>query len=71
MASFTGCQPASEHNSDIIAAILTIILITFLIHVWKHKLWKLNGRIYFTLIVISATAYIWVLNYWKFLGFHF
>ncbi len=55
----------------IIAAILTVVLITFLIHVWKHKLWKLNGRIYFTGVVIAATAYIWMLNYWNFLGFHF
>ncbi len=55
----------------LIAALLTIVLITFLIHVWKHKLWKLSGRIYFTGVVIAATAYIWVLNYWNFLGFHF
>jgi hypothetical protein len=55
----------------VIAAILTIILITFLIHVWKYKLWKLAGRTYFTEVVVAATAYVLLLNYWKFLGFHF
>ena len=55
----------------IIGIIFTLILIGSLFSVWKNKLWKLGGRVYFTGIVLAATAFIWILHYWNSLGFHF
>lgn len=45
------------------------LIVTFLS--WKNKYWSWCSRLHYTLVVLAALAFIWFLNYWNLLGYHF
>jgi cytochrome bd-type quinol oxidase subunit 2 len=53
---------------SVVLAIGTLI-VAFL--AWKNKCWSGCGRLHYTLVVLAALVFIWFLNYWNLLGFHF
>jgi hypothetical protein len=55
----------------LLAAVLTIGLVIFTVLAWKNKYWSLAGRLHYTLITLAALAFIWFLNQWNLLGFHY
>ncbi len=38
---------------------------------WRGRYWSLAGRLHYTLVTLGALAFVWWLNYWNLLGFHF
>jgi CubicO group peptidase (beta-lactamase class C family) len=55
----------------LISAGLTIGVLLFTYFVWKNKYWSVCGRIHYTLIMLASPVFLWFLNFWNLLGFHF
>jgi CubicO group peptidase (beta-lactamase class C family) len=53
-----------------VTAGLTLGLLIFTVLAWKNKYYSLIGRLHYSLITVSAVAFIFCLNYWNLLGFH-
>jgi len=51
----------------LITAALSIILVFFTVNLWRSHYWTLAGRIYYTLVTLSALAFIPFLIYWNLL----
>lgn len=55
----------------IITSICTLGVIIMNLKAKNDKYWTLFGRIHYTMITLSMLAFIWFLNYWNLLGFHY
>ena len=52
----------------VLGAVLTIGALVFTILAWKDKYWGVAGRLYYTLVTLTAVAFIWSLNTLNLLG---
>ena len=53
---------------SILIALLAVGLVFFTILVWIQRLWNLSGRIHYTMVALSAIAFVWFMNFWNLLG---
>lgn len=51
-----------------VAAVLTLALVWFAWAAWKNGYWTRYGRVQYTLIVVAAATFLWLLNYTNLLG---
>jgi hypothetical protein len=63
-----------------IVVILAIILVTsimvagsviFTILAWKRRFWSRAGRIHYTLVTVALLGMVWLMYYWRLLGFRY
>lgn len=54
-----------------IATVLTLGLVVFTVLAWKHKYWSAIARMHYSLITLTALAFIPFLTYWNLWGFQF
>jgi len=43
----------------------------FVAVVWKSAAWRMRTRIYYSVTTLAAILFLWILSYWKLLGYHF
>jgi CubicO group peptidase (beta-lactamase class C family) len=48
---------------------LTAVAVVLAVRVWREKYWTRGSRLFHTAGVVSAVAFVWVLNYWNLLGY--
>ena len=55
----------------LLAAVLGITSFAFMVLAWIKGYWNRCSRVHFTLIFLAEVLFLWFLNYWKLLGYHF
>lgn len=50
------------------AAVLAIGVLIFTLIAWRKKYWTGCARIHYTLILLAALGFLWLLNFWNLLG---
>jgi len=55
----------------VLAAVLTAGALVYTVLAWKNRYWGIAYRVYYTLVTIAATAFVWFLNYWNWLGWRY
>jgi CubicO group peptidase (beta-lactamase class C family) len=55
----------------VLSAVLTVCALVYTLFAWKDSYWGIATRTYYTLVTVAAVAFIWFLNYWNLLGWHF
>jgi hypothetical protein len=55
----------------VLSAILTAGALVYAVLAWKNSYWGFAFRIYYTLVAVSAVAFVWFLNFWNLLGWRF
>jgi hypothetical protein len=55
----------------VLAAVLTVGALVFTVLAWKDSYWGIAGRMYYTLVTLTAVAFVWFLNFWNLLGWQF
>jgi CubicO group peptidase (beta-lactamase class C family) len=55
----------------LISVVIAIAALIVTFFAWKNKYWSWCSRLHYTLVVLAALAFIWFLNYWNLLGYHF
>jgi CubicO group peptidase (beta-lactamase class C family) len=55
----------------VLSAVLTVGALVYTVLAWKNSYWGIAGRVYYTLVTISAVAFVWFLNYWNLLGWRY
>lgn len=53
------------------AAVLTVVALVYMVLAWKDSYWGVGLRVYYTLVTITAVAFVWFLNTWNLLGWRF
>lgn len=53
------------------ASVLTLGLIAFTLSAWFKRYWGIALRIHYTMVTVSAIAFVWFLNYWNLLGYRY
>lgn len=53
------------------ASILTIGPVVFTVLAWARRFWGLAGRIHYTLITVALLGMVWLMYYWRLLGFRY
>jgi hypothetical protein len=55
----------------VLFALLTPVALVYTVLAWKDRYWGIAYRVYYTLVTISAIAFVWFLNYWNWLGWRY
>jgi hypothetical protein len=55
----------------LVATALTVGMVACAALAWKRRYWSVIGRAHYTLVTLSAVAFVWFLSYWNLLGFRF
>jgi hypothetical protein len=55
----------------VMAALLTAGALVYTVLAWKDHYWSVPFRVYYSLVTVAAVAFVWLLNYWNFLGWQF
>ena len=55
----------------LIAALLGIGVLFYMLKAWRKGYWTLCQRLHYTLVFVAALVFIWLLNFWNFLGWRF
>ena len=55
----------------VLSALLTPAALVYTVLAWKDRYWGVAYRMYYTLVTVAAIAFIWFLNYWKWLGWRY
>jgi hypothetical protein len=55
----------------VLAAVLTVGALVYTVLAWKDHYWGVTYRVYYTLVTITAVAFVWFLNYWNWLGWRY
>ncbi len=55
----------------VLSAVLTAGALVYAVLAWKERYWGLAFRIYYTLVMVAAVAFIWFLNQWNLLGWRY
>jgi len=50
--------------------VLTVVSLIFTWLSWRRGYWRFWGRLHYTLVALSAAAFLVVLWYWNLLGYH-
>jgi CubicO group peptidase (beta-lactamase class C family) len=56
---------------DLLSAVLTAGALVYIVMAWKNRYWGITARAYYTLVTLSAAAFVWFLNYWNLLGWRY
>jgi hypothetical protein len=55
----------------LLAAVLTVPALVYTVLAWKDGYWGAAFRLYYTLVTVTAVAFVWFLNYWNLLGWRY
>jgi len=55
----------------VLAAVLTLGTLAYSVLAWKNGYWGIVARSHYTLVTVAAVAFVWFLNSWNLLGWHF
>jgi len=55
----------------VLFALLTPAALVYTVLAWKDHYWGIAYRMYYTLVTIAAIAFVWLLDYWKWLGWRY
>jgi hypothetical protein len=55
----------------LVASILVISAVIFTVLAWARRYWSLAGRIHYTLVTVALLGTVWLLYYWRLLGFRY
>ncbi|RIK25271.1 MAG: serine hydrolase [Chloroflexi bacterium] len=55
----------------VLSAALTLVALGFVVLAWKDRYWSAVFRIYYTLVICAAVAFVWFLNQWNLLGWRY
>ncbi len=55
----------------LLSALLTPAALVYTVLAWKARYWGVAYRMYYTLVTIAAIAFVWLLNYWNWLGWRY
>jgi CubicO group peptidase (beta-lactamase class C family) len=55
----------------VLPALLTPAALVYTVLAWKDRYWGIVYRVYYTLTTIAAVAFVWLLNYWNWLGWRY
>jgi len=55
----------------VLSAVLTVGALVYTVLAWKNRYWGILGRLYYTLVTVTAVTFVWFLNYWNLLGWRF
>jgi hypothetical protein len=55
----------------LVASILVIGALIFTILAWARRYWSLAGRIHYTLVTAALLGTVWLMYYWRLLGFRY
>ena len=55
----------------VLSALLTIGALIYTTLAWKDRYWGVAFRVYYTLVTVAGTAFVWFLNQWNLLGWRF
>jgi len=64
-----GLKIALALNS--VVNVLALGAVVMAVVVWKQRYWSLAGRVYYTLVALTALASLWSLHYWNLVGWSF
>ena len=53
----------------IISIPLTMGIIYYTVHLWKHEKWSISGRIYYALMAVTAVLFLGFVHHWHLLGY--
>ena len=55
----------------LVASILVIGPVIFTVLAWARRYWNLAGRIHYTLVTVALLGMVWLVYYWRLLGFRY
>ena len=55
----------------VLSAALTVVALSSCVLAWKNCYWDVTFRIYYTLVTVSAIAFLWFMNFWNLLGWRY
>ena len=55
----------------VLSALLTPAALVYTALAWKSRYWGITYRMYYTLVTVAAIAFVWLLNYWNWLGWRY
>jgi hypothetical protein len=55
----------------VLSAALTVAALVGTVLAWKNSYWSIAARVHYTLVTVTAVAFVWFLNYWNLLGWRF
>jgi CubicO group peptidase (beta-lactamase class C family)/membrane protease YdiL (CAAX protease family) len=55
----------------VLSAVLTVGALIYIVLAWKDSYWGIAFRVYYTLVTLTAVAFIWFLNQWNLLGWRY
>ncbi len=55
----------------LLAIPLTLGVVVFAVRAWREQYWTRYQRIQYSLIALFAVGFLWSLNYWNLVGYHF
>ena len=55
----------------VLSPVLTAGALVYTVLAWKNGYWGIAGRAYYTLVTVTAVAFVWFMNYWNLLGWRF
>ena len=55
----------------VVAAVLTIAALLYTVLAWANRYWGVATRVHYTLASVAAAGFVWFLNDWNLLGWHF
>ena len=55
----------------LVASILVIGPVIFTVFAWVRRYWGLAGRIHYTLVTLALLSMVWLMYYWRLLGFRY
>lgn len=55
----------------IVTALLTLVILGMTIWAWKESYWSLLGRIYYSLLTLTAVQFVPWVTYWNLLGWRY
>jgi CubicO group peptidase (beta-lactamase class C family) len=50
---------------------LALAAVYFAVTLWRSSSWRFGARLHYTLATLAAVAFLFILNYWNLLGYHF
>jgi hypothetical protein len=55
----------------VLAAAMTLGALVYTVLAWRDGYWGIAGRIFYTLVTVTAVAFVGFSNYWNLLGWRF
>jgi hypothetical protein len=55
----------------VVSTVLTLVALVYAVVAWKDGYWSAGGRVYYSVVVLAALAFVWFLDFWNLLGWRF